>query len=112
MVLTITILFLVLTTILLCFIFFDFPYRIVLFFFAPKAKVKAICHPWKCKIIWYIKGGFQPSGNIMAHERKHLEQIEEYGSWKFVFKYLLYTIRYGYKNNPFEIEARNEEKFI
>jgi len=44
------------------------------------------------------------------HENKHKEQWKREGLIKFAVKYLWYQIRYGYQNNPFEIEAREAEK--
>ncbi len=43
------------------------------------------------------------------HELKHIEQFKQYGVVKFLFLYILYTFRYGYYQNPFEVEARNAE---
>lgn len=43
------------------------------------------------------------------HEARHIEQVKENGRIKFIFKYLYYNIRYGYKNNPFEVDARKNE---
>jgi len=40
------------------------------------------------------------------HEDKHKEQWKREGYLKFIIKYLWYNIRYGYQNNPFEMEAR------
>ncbi len=45
----------------------------------------------------------------LRHEIAHVLQWKEHGFILFLFKYLLYSIRYGYTNNPFEIEARNAE---
>lgn len=40
------------------------------------------------------------------HEACHIEQVRRDGRVKFVVKYLYYNLRYGYRNNPYEIEAR------
>jgi len=46
---------------------------------------------------------------IERHERKHLEQWKR-GFWiGFLFKYLYYHAKYGYWNNPYEVEARKAE---
>lgn len=42
----------------------------------------------------------------VAHELVHVEQIERHGFVKFYLKYFFYLLRYGYKKNPFEVEAR------
>lgn len=43
-----------------------------------------------------------------AHELVHVEQIERDGVLKFYPKYLWYQLRYGYKRNPYEVEARKK----
>lgn len=43
------------------------------------------------------------------HELEHAYQIICNGAFKFYFNYFIYQIRYGYKNNPFEIGARAVE---
>lgn len=48
--------------------------------------------------------------NTIAHELVHVAQIEREGLLKFYAKYLWYNIRYGYKDNPYEIEARETAK--
>ena len=46
---------------------------------------------------------------LLRHERKHLEQIERDGRILFSVKYLWWLARYGYWNNPYEVEARAAE---
>jgi hypothetical protein len=45
----------------------------------------------------------------VRHEMMHLQQFRRYGTLKFIFLYLLESIRNGYYNNCFEIEARQAE---
>lgn len=45
----------------------------------------------------------------VRHEQKHKEQWAKEG-WKFLLKYIYFSCRYGYKNNPYEIEAREAAK--
>lgn len=47
---------------------------------------------------------------MYKHEKCHIEQVKREGRIKFLFKYLYYNIKYGYENNPFEVEARQKEK--
>ena len=42
------------------------------------------------------------------HEACHIEQVKKEGRLKFIIKYLFYNIKYGYQNNPYEIEANRE----
>lgn len=99
----------ILIVILLLFRYFEFPYKICLFFFRGKSIGAAMVHPWKKKIIWYYRDGHTPTIQMQLHEEEHLKQIEKDGSWKFVFKYLFYLLKYGYTNNPYEVEARQAE---
>lgn len=47
---------------------------------------------------------------MLQHEIKHVLQYQEHGGFMFLMKYLFYSIKYGYYQNPFEIEARLAEK--
>ena len=44
--------------------------------------------------------------NLFRHELIHIYQIEYLGFLKFTFLYIIYSIKCGYTNNPFEIQAR------
>lgn len=46
----------------------------------------------------------------LLHELKHIEQFRRHGFLSFVFLYLWESIRHGYTNNKYEIEARDAEK--
>jgi hypothetical protein len=46
---------------------------------------------------------------LRRHELCHVKQYEQHGFLLFLFKYLLESIRHGYRNNRFEIEARQAE---
>ena len=43
-----------------------------------------------------------------AHEQVHLKQYEREGTARFLLKYVWYSLRHGYTNNPYEVEARME----
>lgn len=45
----------------------------------------------------------------LLHELKHIEQFKQYGFLSFIFLYLWESIRHGYTNNKYEIEARGAE---
>lgn len=45
----------------------------------------------------------------LRHELAHIRQFKEYGFLRFIFLYLAESIRYGYRNNRFEKEARQAE---
>lgn len=46
----------------------------------------------------------------IKHELKHVEQVERVGLVKFYLTYVWYLLRYGYKDNPYEVEAVEAEK--
>ncbi|MGZ5220375.1 MAG: DUF4157 domain-containing protein [Chitinophagaceae bacterium] len=46
----------------------------------------------------------------VLHELKHIEQFRRHGFLPFIFLYLWESIRHGYTNNKYEIEARAAEK--
>lgn len=43
---------------------------------------------------------------VIAHECQHIKQIDDLGILKFTYKYLKETVKNGYRNNKYEIEAR------
>jgi hypothetical protein len=45
----------------------------------------------------------------LLHELKHVQQYGRHGTVVFLLKYVYYTLRYGYYDNPYEKEARNAE---
>lgn len=46
---------------------------------------------------------------ILSHEMVHIDQVKRYGFFKFYMLYLVYYIRYGYKEHPFEKEAYEKQ---
>lgn len=42
----------------------------------------------------------------LRHELVHIQQIRRVGFFKFYITYVWYSIRHGYRNNPYEVEAR------
>ena len=46
----------------------------------------------------------------LRHELHHIKQVQRDGWIRFYSTYLYYNIKYGYDNNPYEIEARKAEK--
>jgi len=45
----------------------------------------------------------------VKHELCHIKQFKQYGFFSFLWYYLIESIRHGYYNNKFEIEARAAE---
>ena len=74
-----------------------------------KAKVVAIVigktiHLHNCNRQDFIK-----DERWLKHELCHIRQFEQHGFFTFILKYLLETIRNGYYNNRYEVEARQAE---
>ena len=45
----------------------------------------------------------------LAHEMCHVRQFEQHGYFRFLGLYLLESLKRGYYNNKFEVEARQAE---
>lgn len=46
---------------------------------------------------------------LIRHEQVHWQQAQKLGVARFYVQYLWFNLRYGYHNNPMEIEARAAE---
>ncbi len=55
------------------------------------------------------KEAFLQNQRLVQHELCHVRQYQEHGYVGFLIKYLWESIRKGYYNNKFEVEARKAE---
>src|SRR5258706_12157360 len=55
------------------------------------------------------KQNFLSNKKWVCHELTHIIQYKRSGAVKFIFSYLLQSLINGYKNNKFEMEARERE---
>lgn len=55
------------------------------------------------------KEEFLQNKQWLKHELCHVRQFKQYGFTGFIVRYLIESIRHGYHNNRFEIEAREAE---
>jgi len=55
------------------------------------------------------KEEFLQNKQWLKHELCHVRQFKQYGFTGFIVRYLIESIRHGYDNNKFEIEAREAE---
>lgn len=53
---------------------------------------------------------FLKSDSWVKHELCHIEQFKSHGYLPFVCKYLYESLRNGYDNNKYEVEAREAEE--
>lgn len=58
--------------------------------------------PWRTI---YVRQDSVHDQDLIEHEMAHCRQIEEDGALVFVTRWLFWTWRYGYWDNPYEIEA-------
>jgi len=58
----------------------------------------------------YLAPGYKMHQGLIRHERKHLEQMQRDGKLVYLIKYSFWLLRYGYKMNPYEVEARAAEQ--
>ena len=57
----------------------------------------------------YVLPGYENDARLIRHELHHLHQIERDGLVRFALRYGWWLLRYGYRNNPYEVEARAAE---
>lgn len=60
---------------------------------------------------WYLTFNALGTQGLRRHEEAHMEQYKRYTWVGFVILYLLYSLRYGYYNNPLEVEAREKSHY-
>ena len=57
----------------------------------------------------YALPGSENDQHLARHENVHWQQYKRMGAIKFYVVYFWYQLKYGYLNNPMEIEARKAE---
>lgn len=55
--------------------------------------------------------GFLSNPKWVKHELCHIQQFKDYGYFSFMVKYIWESIRHGYYNNKYEVEARKAEEY-
>jgi hypothetical protein len=58
----------------------------------------------------YMAPGYEQHVGLIRHERKHIEQMRRDGKLVYLIKYSYWFLRYGYKMNPYEVEAQAAEQ--
>lgn len=58
------------------------------------------------------KENFLANERWVKHELCHVKQFETHGYLAFVIKYLWESLRVGYHNNKYEVEAREAENLL
>ena len=57
--------------------------------------------------VYFAEPGKDLPQFLFRHELEHAYQQIRYGCFRFYLKYFYYSLRYGYENNPYEVEARS-----
>jgi hypothetical protein len=74
--------------------------------FLTRTDLWAIPMPWRTV---HVRRDIYRHGPVLdmlcQHERVHYEQMERMGTILWHIHYFLLLARYGYRNNPYEIEA-------
>lgn len=70
--------------------------------FLRRYELWAIPMPWR--VVHVIPEKLK-SEVLREHERVHFEQMEKEGTIVWHVKYFVFLARYGYRKNPYEIEA-------
>lgn len=70
-------------------------------------KIKAWASNWN---VIYIQAKYFNDAALLNHELCHTQQMRDDGLIFMPIKYLWYCLRYGYKNNPYEVQAKDAEK--
>jgi hypothetical protein len=76
--------------------------------YLSKNGFKAWTSAWNT--IYYIDEVAMADKCLVTHEMVHVRQMQNYGKILFMIKYSYYTIKYGYRNNPYEVEAYNAQE--
>lgn len=81
------------------------PARGLVAWFLKTTGFRGITLPWGI----FILPGSLNDARLIKHEQHHVLQIKRYGVVGFYVRYAWYSLRYGYWNNPLEVEARQAE---
>ena len=60
----------------------------------------------------YILPAAMHSQRLIRHEQAHWRQWRRMGTVRYYATYLWQIVRYGYRNAPMEVEARNAENGV
>jgi hypothetical protein len=66
---------------------------------------------WGTKILLHgVKASdFLANKKWVQHELRHIWQAHQMGTFMFLWRYTWLAIRHGYRNHPFEVDARLHE---
>lgn len=73
--------------------------------FLDRYGLAGIAMPWPWGACAYLIAPWFEHRGLRRHELVHLRQIKRDGWLWFSLRYLFWLARYGYRKNPYEIEA-------
>jgi len=74
--------------------------------FVPPGRSAWVLYPF----MFFRQHQYDVSDELLRHELEHVYQVHRHGWLKFYCSYIWCHFRYGYADNPFEIEAREAAK--
>lgn len=69
----------------------------------------AVTTPWRTV---YVLPECMGDAALIRHEQAHLRQMERDGWLRFWGRYYWWLFKYGYWDNPYEVEARKAEHIV
>lgn len=86
----------------------SFPARVARFFFGSRQIAMVLGNT--IHLSGVDRQRFLSNRKWLIHELVHIDQYRQNGFLKFLFLYILESIRHGYYQNRFEVEARAAEE--
>jgi hypothetical protein len=73
---------------------------------------KQLAMVWGSTILLHntSRAEFLANSRWVNHELRHVWQVRKMGLSVFLLRYLLLSIRYGYKKHPYELDAQRHEQ--
>jgi hypothetical protein len=74
-------------------------------------KTKSVAMVWGNTILLHnvTRETFMANKAWVNHEVQHVHQVQKFGKYYFLWRYFMLSLKYGYNNHPFEIDARLHE---
>jgi hypothetical protein len=81
---------------------------------AFKLKTPKVAMVWGNTILLFnvSKVEFMDTTPWLLHELRHIFQVQKMGKFVFLWRYLFLSLRYGYYNHPYEVDARLHENDV
>jgi hypothetical protein len=79
---------------------------------AFKLGTKSVAMVWGNTILLHnvTRENFFKNIAWVRHEVRHVQQSKKLGKYNFLWRYFILSFKHGYRNHPFEIDARLHEQ--